>query len=92
VTLCFKRYLYRSCEACSLLINASAETSSPQLGTLTLKVADVGLEVITLSHLDGEEVMVVLLGLSARGVLSEERFCYHLKILERAGSQRVEPI
>ena len=41
-------------------------------GKLALKVADVRLETVTLPHLDGEEVIVVLLGLPTRSVLSEE--------------------
>ena len=32
------------------------------LGELTLKEVDVRLEAVTLPHLDGEEVIVVLLG------------------------------
>ena len=41
------------------------------LDELTLKEADVRLEVVTLPYFEREEVMVVLLGLLARGVLSE---------------------
>jgi len=37
-------------------------------------------------------MMSVLLGLLARGVLSEKCFGYLLKVVERAGQQRVEPI
>jgi len=37
------------------------------LDKVALEVADVGYEVITLPHLDREGVMVVLLGLPARG-------------------------
>ena len=35
VTSCFSRSLYRGWEFCNLLMNASAETFLPQLGTLT---------------------------------------------------------
>ena len=43
------------------------------------------LEAATLPHLDGEEVIVILIGLLARDVLSEERFGYLFKVVERAG-------
>ena len=59
---------------------------------LALKIADVGLESITLPHLYGEDVMVVLLCLPMRGVLSEECLCYFLEVVERTRRQRVEPI
>ena len=61
-------------------------------GKLALKVADVGLEAITLPHPDGEEVMVVLLGLPARGILGEERFGYLFEVVERVGQWIVELI
>ena len=48
-----------------------------------MKVTDVGLEAITLPHFDGEKMVVVLLGLPARGILSEEHFNYLLEIVER---------
>jgi len=57
-----------------------------------LEVADVGLEAITLPHFNGEEVLIVLLGLTARSVLSEERFSYLLEVVEGMWRQRVEPI
>ena len=44
------------------------------LGELVLKVADVRLEVVAIFHFDGEEVVVVLLGLSVGGVLGEKHF------------------
>ena len=44
-----------------------------------------------LPHSDSEMV-AILLGLPARGVLSEERFSYLLEVVERMGQQRVEPI
>ena len=53
------------------------------LGKLTLEVADVGLETVTMPHLDGEEMMVVLLGFSAGGVLYEKCFGYLLDVTER---------
>jgi len=48
-----------------------------------LKVARVRLEVVTESHFDGEEEVVVdLLGLSAGGILSEKHLGYLLKVVE----------
>ena len=46
-------------------------TAIKDLDELPLQKADVRLEVVTLFHFDREEMMVVLLGLLARGVLSE---------------------
>ena len=40
-------------------------------GQLALEAADVQLEVVPLSHFNGEKVMVIFLGLSAGGILSE---------------------
>ena len=53
------------------------------LGELALKEANVRLKAVIVPHLDGEEVVAILLGLLARGVLSEERFGYLLKVVER---------
>ena len=49
-------------------------------GKLALEVADVELEVVTLPHLDGKEVVVVLLGLLTGGVWSEEHLDYSSKL------------
>ena len=57
------------------LMNASADTSSPQLetfGQLALEEVDVGLEVVSGYHLEGEEVMVVSIGFLARDVLCKK--------------------
>ena len=62
------------------------------LGELLLEVADVGLETVTLPHFDGEEVVVVLLGLSVGGILSEERLNYLHEVAKRMWRQGVEPI
>ena len=62
------------------------------LDELTLKEADVRLEVVTLPYFEREEVMVVLLGLLARCILGEERFSYLLEVVERVWRQRVEQI
>ena len=47
---------------------------------LALKEADVGLEDITLPHLNGEEMMDIFLGLLVRGILSEKHLGYLLEI------------
>ena len=54
------------------------------LGKLVLKVTNVQLEVVTLSHFDGEEVVVILLSFLAGGVLGEKCLSYLLEIVERA--------
>ena len=51
---------------------------------MALKEADVRLEAVILPYLDREKVMIVLLGLMARGLLSEKRFGYFLKVAEGA--------
>ena len=61
------------------------------LGELILKEVDIRVEAVALPHLDREEVMVVPLGLLARGILSEEHFSYFLKVADREGRKRVEP-
>ena len=63
-------------------MNASADTFSPQLGTLAnLKVTDVRLDAVTLPYFNGQEVVVVPLDFSARGVLSEEYFGYLFEVV-----------
>ena len=61
-------------------------------GKLALEEADVELEAVTLPHLDGKEVVVVLLGLSTGGVWSEEHLDYLLKVAEIIWRQRVKLI
>jgi len=51
---------------------------------LTLEVADVRLETVEESHLDGKEVMVVLLELLAGGELREEQLDKILKVVDRS--------
>ena len=53
------------------------------LGELVLKVANVRLEVVALSHFDSEEVVIILLDLPVGGILGEKRFGYLLEIVER---------
>jgi len=76
------------------LINASAETphAVENFGQLAFLVTNVRLDVVTLSHFDDEKVVVVLLGLMARDVLSEEHIGYLLEVVERMWQQGVEPI
>ena len=47
-------------------------TAVGELGELAFGEIDVRFEVVVLPHLDGEEVMVVLLGFPARGVLRKK--------------------
>jgi len=47
------------------------------------------LEAIVLPHLDGKEVVNILLGFSTRDVLSEECFGYILKVMERVWRKRI---
>ena len=49
---------------------------------LALEVTNIGLEAIALPHFDGKNVVVVLLDLSARGVLGEEHIDYLLEVVE----------
>ena len=64
-------------------MNASARTAVRHLGEMVLKVADIQLEAVIGSHFDSKEVVVVLVGFSAGGVLGKKRFGYLLKIVER---------
>ena len=48
-----------------------------------LEITDVRLEAVILLYFDGENVVIVLLSLPARGVLSEERFVYFHEIVDR---------
>jgi len=57
-----------------------------------LEVANIHLETAGGSHLDGEEVMVVLLDLLVRGVLREEQHDEILEFMDRSWRRRVEPI
>jgi len=58
-------------------------TAVGDLGELALDEANVRLEAVILPHLDGEEVVAILLGLLTRGVLSEERFNYLLEVVKK---------
>ena len=67
-------------------------TAVGNFGQLDLEVANIRLEVVTMSHLDREEVMIVLFGFSVGGVLGEKYFSYLLEVVERMGWQRVKSI
>ena len=58
-------------------------TAIKDFGKLTLKEVDVGFDVVTLSHFDGEEVMAILLSLLARGILGNNCFGHLRKVVER---------
>ena len=67
-------------------------TTVGNFNQLALKVADIGLKDVALTYFGGEKVVVVLLGLLARGILSEEHISYLLKIVERMWGKRIELI
>ena len=67
-------------------------TAVGNLGELVLEEADVRLESVALSYFDGDEVVVIILGLPTGGVLGDECLCYLLEIVERTRWQRVKPI
>ena len=58
-------------------------TAIRDFSKLTLKEVDVGFEIIFLPHLDGEKVMVILLGILARCVLGKKHFDHLCKVAER---------
>ena len=58
-------------------------TTVGDLGELALEEVDVRLEVVALSHLNIKKVVAILLGFSARGILSEKYFGYLLEVVER---------
>ena len=74
------------CE-CRYILNTDGN-----IGKLALEVADVGLEAVTQLHLDREEVLIVLLGFSAGGVLGEKCLGHFLEVAERMWWQGVELI
>jgi len=67
-------------------------TTVENFDQLALRVADIGFEVVNLSHFDSENVVVVLLDLPARGILGDERFGYLFEVVKRMWRQGVEPI
>ena len=60
------------------------------LGQLALKVANVRFEIIALSHLEGEKMVVVPLSLLVICVLGEERFRCLLEVVERLWRKGLE--
>ena len=67
-------------------------TTVRNLGEQVLKIADVRLEAVALSHFDNEEVVMILLRFPMGGVLGEKCLSYLLEIAERVQRQRVKPI
>ena len=67
-------------------------TTVRYFGELDLKEVDVGFEVVSLPYLNGDEVMSILLGLLARGVLGKKCFSHLRKVMERVWRQGLEPI
>jgi len=59
-------------------------TAVKDFDEFALEETDVRIKVVTLPHLNGKEVMVVLLDPLARDVLSEEHFGDLLEVVERA--------
>ena len=59
---------------------------------LVLEVASVRFEAVSLSHLDGEKMMIVPLSLLVRCVMGEEYLRHLLEVVERLSSQGIEPI
>ena len=53
------------------------------LGQLALEVANVRFEVVALSHLDNEKVVVILLSLPAKCVLGEKRLRHLFEVAAR---------
>ena len=60
-------------------------TAVQNLGELVLKVADVRLEIVILSHFDSEKVVVILLDL-------KECLSYLLEIMKRTSRQKIKSI
>ena len=58
-------------------------TTVEDLSQLALEVANVRFKVVTLPHLDGENVVVVPLSLPARCILGEKRFGPLIEVAER---------
>ena len=58
-------------------------TAIGNLDELVLKAANIRFEVVLLSHFDGEDAVVTLLGFPAGGIFDEERLGYILEIVER---------
>ena len=59
---------------------------------MALKEVDVRVEAVSLPHLNGEQVMVILLGLLTRAVLGDECLSNFHEVVERVWRQGVEPI
>ena len=62
------------------------------LDELVLKIADVRLKAVTLSHFDVKEVVVILLDFPTGDILGDEHLSYLLEIVERTWRQRIKSI
>ena len=62
------------------------------LSQLVLEVASVRFEAVSLSHLDGEKVMVIRLSLLARCIVGDECFGHLREVAERMWRQIIELI
>jgi len=62
-------------------------TAVGDFGKLALEEVDVWFEVVSPPYIDREKMIVVLLGLMARDVLSEERFGYPSKLRRERGDR-----
>ena len=58
-------------------------TTIRDFGKLALKEVDVGFEAVFLPHLNGEEVMAILLDILVRGVSGKKCFSHLYKVVER---------
>ena len=75
---------------CSPLIQCERKdlfTANREFGKLALKEVEVEFEVVSLPHLDGKEVMTILLSLMTRGILGKKCFNHLRKVVERVWRQ-----
>jgi len=94
VTSCFNKCLHKGWEISNPLMNASTwhlhrgwEPWCAGSGYNRCRI-----EIVALSHFDGEEVILILLGLPTGGILGEKHLDYLLEIVKRMRRQRIKPI
>ena len=58
-------------------------TAIRDFGQLALEVSNLGLEAVTLPHLNNEKMLIVLLGFPASCVLGEECSCHLFEVVKR---------